>query len=234
MSEGFDPYYVWLAIPPSEQPPNCYRLLGLNLFESNAKVIANAADRQMAHVKAQATGQYALVTQRLLTELSQAKVCLLNVQKKAAYDDVLMRTLSAPSQPVIPLAEADMEIAESESIVDLLSDLAATPPMSSRDGQSSGGLSSKRNLTTLKRRRTWPPRSLQWLSPVLMAQPLVLAVTLLIGYWFSRGCAPRNEPELAPIPDAAAPVSPAMATPKTPAKTAAPATSDVPSDAKSD
>ena len=39
---SFDPYLNWLGIPPHEQPPNCYRLLGLVLFESNPEVIRQA------------------------------------------------------------------------------------------------------------------------------------------------------------------------------------------------
>ena len=29
MAANFDPYYKWLGIPPEEQPPNHYRLLGI-------------------------------------------------------------------------------------------------------------------------------------------------------------------------------------------------------------
>ena len=46
-SAAFDPYYTWLGIPPAQQPPDLYRLLGLQLFEPNRQVIENAADRQM-------------------------------------------------------------------------------------------------------------------------------------------------------------------------------------------
>ena len=49
-SDEFDPYYNWLGIPPSEQPANHYRLLGVQQFESNPSVIENAADRQMKHL----------------------------------------------------------------------------------------------------------------------------------------------------------------------------------------
>ena len=44
MTDPFDPYYTWLGIPPKDQPPNHYRLLAIERFESNADVIANAAD----------------------------------------------------------------------------------------------------------------------------------------------------------------------------------------------
>ena len=43
--DGFDPYRKWLGIPPQEQPPNHYRLLGIGLFESDFDVISNASDR---------------------------------------------------------------------------------------------------------------------------------------------------------------------------------------------
>ena len=33
MSETFDPYHAWLGIPPEQQPPNHYQLLGLQVFE---------------------------------------------------------------------------------------------------------------------------------------------------------------------------------------------------------
>ena len=29
MPDEFNPYYVWLGIPPDEQPANYYRLLGI-------------------------------------------------------------------------------------------------------------------------------------------------------------------------------------------------------------
>ena len=47
MSETRDPYHAWLGIPPKDQPPNHYRLLGLELFEENRDVIAVATDRTM-------------------------------------------------------------------------------------------------------------------------------------------------------------------------------------------
>ena len=68
----FDPYYKWLGIPPNEQPPHHYRLLGLQLFERDVEVIEAAANRQMAYVQQRASGGRAAVSQRLLNELSAA------------------------------------------------------------------------------------------------------------------------------------------------------------------
>ncbi|MFW5835047.1 MAG: hypothetical protein ACOCYE_13220, partial [Pseudomonadota bacterium] len=66
---SFDPYRKWLGIPPEDQPPHHYRLLGIGLFEADSDVIANAADRQMAHVRSFQSGKYAELSQRLLNEL---------------------------------------------------------------------------------------------------------------------------------------------------------------------
>jgi len=93
MSTGFDPYYRWLGIPPRQQPPSYYRLLGLTPLESDVDVIRAAAERQMAHVRTYHLGQYAEVSQRVLNELAAAKACLLDPQKKAEYDRGLRRPL---------------------------------------------------------------------------------------------------------------------------------------------
>jgi formylglycine-generating enzyme required for sulfatase activity len=89
----FDPYHEWLGIPPEEQPPNHYRLLGIASFEGKAAVIQNAADRQMAHLRTFQTGKHAVESQRLLNEIAAAKVCLLDSRKKAVYDQALRARL---------------------------------------------------------------------------------------------------------------------------------------------
>ena len=99
---GFDPYYRWLGIPQAEQPPTLYRLLGLSPLEPDLGVIEEAADRQMAHVRAHQNGSHAAESQRLLNELSAAKVTLLHVGKKLAYD----RTLRPPAPPPPPPSKA--------------------------------------------------------------------------------------------------------------------------------
>lgn len=94
--QEFDPYHVWLGIPPQEQPPNHYRLLGIALYESSADVIATAADRQMGHLRTFQSGKHSALSQRLLDEVAAAKVCLLSPAKKAAYDGQLRRQLAPP------------------------------------------------------------------------------------------------------------------------------------------
>lgn len=82
----FDPYHKWLGIPPKEQPPNHYRLLALALFESDPDVIDAAANRQMAYLQQRATGEHAELAQKLLNEVSAARLILLDPKTKAGYD----------------------------------------------------------------------------------------------------------------------------------------------------
>src|SRR5215218_7513749 len=82
----FDAYHKWLGIPPRDQPPNHYRLLGLELFEADPDVIDAAADRQMTYVAQCAVGQDAALSQKLMNELSAARICLLSPTKRMAYD----------------------------------------------------------------------------------------------------------------------------------------------------
>ena len=89
MPNEFDPYYKWLGIRPDERPITHYRLLGLQSFEGDLDVISNAADQRMASLKTYQIGQHSDHSQRLLNELSRARVCLLNPQKKADYDQSL-------------------------------------------------------------------------------------------------------------------------------------------------
>lgn len=123
-STEFDPYYKWLGIPESEQPPNHYRLLGLELFEEDPEVITAAADRQMGHVKAFATGPYAAHSQLLLNELSKARVCLLNPNLKPIYDQQLvkvrsqrLKAISAAAADARPAAPTPQPTPNSEPLV---------------------------------------------------------------------------------------------------------------------
>lgn len=102
MADAFDPYHKWLGISPKDQPPNHYRLLGVELFENDPDVIESAADQRMTHARTFQTGQSSADSQRILNELSAAKLCLLEPQKKAAYDRQLRAKLKAAAPPPMP------------------------------------------------------------------------------------------------------------------------------------
>lgn len=105
MADTFDPYYTWMAIPPAEQPPDLYRLVGVSKFEENLDVISYAIDQRMTHIRTFQVGKHAQHSQRLLNELSSARGTLLDPDKKAAYDQKL-RAAAAPKTEHKPLPRA--------------------------------------------------------------------------------------------------------------------------------
>ena len=87
---AFDAYHKWLAIPPSDQPPNHYRLLSVPLFESDLEVIEAAAERQTAFLRTLQISPQSELAERILNEVARARVTLLNADQKVAYDDNLI------------------------------------------------------------------------------------------------------------------------------------------------
>lgn len=110
MGQPFDAYHKWLGIPKEDQPPNHYRLLGIQVFETDPDVIESAADQRMAHVRGYQSGRHADLSQRILNEVAAARVCLLNPAKRTAYNEQLKQTvlpvaspMSAESNSAIPI-----------------------------------------------------------------------------------------------------------------------------------
>ena len=113
MSDEFNPYHKWLGIPLSEQPADHYRLLGIARFESDPDVITGASDQRMHFLRTLQTGKRGKLVDKLLNEIANAKVCLLNKEKKIRYDETLRKKSAAKKQEEqAPLFQPD---AESES-----------------------------------------------------------------------------------------------------------------------
>ncbi len=129
MSNSFNAYHKWLGIPPDEQPPDHYRLLGIRQFEDDADVISHAADRQMAHLRSLQAGQYRDESQRLLNEISTAKICLLDPQRRADYDAQLKTKPADPSAlaKAKPLPQPRSAIADRGPAAAVPLDQIATP-----------------------------------------------------------------------------------------------------------
>lgn len=106
----FDPYRKWLGIPAKDQPPNHYRLLGVELYESDLDVIEGAAERQMSFVRQYQSGEHATDAARILNELAMARICLLKPATKTAYDEKLRQQLAPvqeePDFSDLPMVEA--------------------------------------------------------------------------------------------------------------------------------
>ncbi|HUE69357.1 MAG TPA: LamG-like jellyroll fold domain-containing protein [Pirellulaceae bacterium] len=114
MPNGFDPYYEWLGIPPKEQPPHHYRLLGIQLFESHPNVIQKAVDRHVIFLKTLQNGPRSALSQELINRITAASICLLSPDKKAVYDAQLVEALKSPSAPS-PIPSEQVSIVDSPS-----------------------------------------------------------------------------------------------------------------------
>ena len=78
-----------------DQPPHFYRLLAIDLFESDADVISAAADKQMAFIRSFQTGKNSRFSQKILNEIASARICLLNKAKKGRIRRCSTRRMAA-------------------------------------------------------------------------------------------------------------------------------------------
>jgi hypothetical protein len=142
MEEKFDPYLHWLGIRDPQRPPNHYRLLGLEPFETDPEVILNAADRQMMHIRRFQGGKHSPESQQVLNELAAAKICLLDAEKKTNYDASLAAKPTPP--PVVRPSEAAVpppSIALSPSAAASDFHFTTSPKIDFGDDSASGGVS---------------------------------------------------------------------------------------------
>jgi hypothetical protein len=84
----FNPYREWLGLE-SVESPNHYELLSLPMFEVDAARIATAAERATTKVRSFRPGPDARAWSQLLDQIAEAKACLSDDARKAAYDGAL-------------------------------------------------------------------------------------------------------------------------------------------------
>jgi len=101
MSALFDPYREWLGIPPTQQPPNHYQLLGLPLYEGDSQLIRRAEEQRVAQVRARAGDDQQHLARQIANELAVARDCLLNTALKPQYD-ARLRASGARATPTPP------------------------------------------------------------------------------------------------------------------------------------
>jgi hypothetical protein len=183
MSEQFDPYRKWLGIPPKDQPPNHYRLLGIPRFEEDPDVIENAADRQMAHVRTYQTSQHAAASQKILNELSTAKLCLLDPKQKAKYDEQLKAELSPspPRPPIPPPAQAPEAPAAATAGSPVAGAAVAPAPADKGSAPSAPTIPISTTPTGAAAGRVRPRRKSSHLPIVLLGGAAVVLVVALLG-----------------------------------------------------
>ena len=97
MSEKFNPLKAWLGVTAGK--PSYYQLFGLENFESEPPVIADAADRAIRKVQKQAQGEHRETAEKLARDLATVKGVLLSAEKRQAYDAQLRGKLGGGSSP---------------------------------------------------------------------------------------------------------------------------------------
>ncbi|HVX14492.1 MAG TPA: hypothetical protein VHC22_25115 [Pirellulales bacterium] len=216
MADTFDPYRKWLGISPKDQPPNHYRLLGIETFENDPDVIEGAADRQMSHLRTFQTGPHSAHSQRLLNECAAARVALLDPQKKAEYDRLLREQMEVSSPPAdlrgadaVPGPPAGPQHAMPLPVA---APLPQAEPLFTPENAAYviPGVGSPTSIQ--KRLRRKPPL---WKQPAVLGAVSAAVLFGLIAYYlFGRGAPPRevaveNPPasdvENHPVTEAAAP-----------------------------
>lgn len=104
----FDPYRKWLGIPNKHRPPTHYQLLGIADGESDAEVIEEAAIRQTTHVRAYQSGSHRDVCSRILKEIANARLTLMDPQRREDYNRKIgLGAASVSAQPLPPVRDFD-------------------------------------------------------------------------------------------------------------------------------
>ncbi|MDA1054442.1 MAG: hypothetical protein O3C40_28715 [Planctomycetota bacterium] len=224
MSDEFDPYYAWLGIPPKDQPANHYRLLGVELFETNLDVIESAAFRQMGHVRTYQSGKHSRESQQLLNELSAAKICLLNPQQKEDYDQQLRATIEAitaflPDETIEQALPVELQkpAAESVHVIDF----------EPGTGPSDSAVARRASVSAIRRKRPRPVSRV----PIVVGV-IVVVVCLGIAVMFGSRFLQRENP-VAIQPSVPPTVSPPVET-KPAAKNDPPNSSPIPANDSSE
>jgi len=132
--ETFDPYWEWLEIPPEDQPPSYYRLLGIDEFEQDLAAIDAAAKQRTAYLHPMGAGPSRESVQRLLSEVAKARRTLLAADAKSAYDESLrvppVRSTPPPllQSPPLETAVSDAVTLQNETLATDADDEAAEKP----------------------------------------------------------------------------------------------------------
>ena len=182
-SEKFDPYWEWLEIPPEDQPPTYYRLLGLEDFEDDLATIESAAKQTTAYLHPMAAGPNRESVQKLLSQVAKARRTLLGSEAKAAYDESLQVVDSSPEPP--PLVQQN--IASQNN--------AATPDSDSQYQQAAQQPDQPQPFRPLRKKSLLN----DWRVHVTSA--LVLFLSAIGFVYYSNSKAKRVASVAAPIPE---------------------------------
>jgi hypothetical protein len=106
--------------PGSGDQPSHYQLLGIVLFEEDPKVIEAAAKKRITYIRNNAAGRHMARADKLLADIAAARRCLLDPEKKAAYDADLKAPVIARLREAQRLAKRKQRSANRMRFVEML------------------------------------------------------------------------------------------------------------------
>ncbi len=190
----FNAYHKWLGIPPEEQPPNYYRLLGITLFEKDRAVIIAALDQRQLFLQKKSVGPQGDLAEPLLEQLQQARLCLLNRLTRAQYDSKLRQQGATAPSDRVPGERGGV----SPPVISPANRGADAAPLDeSADAFQFPDEAEVKDVSAISKRMAWRSRKLSW--------SINLLVVCCIGggaWWLmNRGVLPPPEALLRPVKD---------------------------------
>lgn len=125
--DSFDPYQQWFGIPAKLRPVNHYVLLGVRVFEEDPAKIADAAESRLQSLQPYRSGPRREIAEQLMTEVSRAKVDLVDASKKSRYDHELRlswETIEAHQQIDEPSTSNQVGESQADAAEDASQDFA--------------------------------------------------------------------------------------------------------------
>jgi serine/threonine protein kinase len=116
MSAQVQPYVDWLELPPELARPNYYELLGIKEFESDERKIKGGYYRRVARVSIYQNGPTAETCMLVLTELAEARDCLVDPDSRAIYDETLRRKVGRKTVVNQPLGKSPLSGSKTASL----------------------------------------------------------------------------------------------------------------------
>ena len=175
----FDPYVTWLGIQNIERPLDHYALLGLPRFESSKKLIDQHSVQRIELLQDIATGSEQVeLSQKILNEISAARICLMDSRKRAKYDLQLKKQIAGFDSAVsrIERLSASEDSAKGKELP-----VPSAAPISltlSTDLESKKRKSGENPIPRISKRKK------PWVFPlVAMVIPLLMGIGVLIGVY---------------------------------------------------
>ncbi len=128
MSQKLNPYREWFGLDTTRKP-SYYELLGVQNFETEPPVIAEAAECRLQLLEPHKAGPNAELAAKLTREVTGVMNALLNPEKRRQYDDQLRRETGLAPSSIADSTDGGIEATDSPTMMLPPGALRNLPPM---------------------------------------------------------------------------------------------------------